>query len=435
MIGQLNLLIFRHYSQRERLLALQELRVWLLLAIGAGTLNGGVVGVIMQNKFAGFADEWLIVVGMALATAAMPISNLSSFFWVNACRGKRKLPFLQKVLSMFALLTFVIALLPSNNIGAVALVILVISCQVCASCLITIRALIWRANYRHQQRATVAARTLTLYSVTMAFTGLAMGYLINHTGQAYRLVFIVASLCCLGAKQALTRLRLRHERKLVAEELASGQKSGIFSTKAWSILKTDSQYRNYQLCMFIFGSGNLMFTALLILVLSEQLGQGAFVQVLLSSTLPLLAVTLSAPWWAPRIASRHIVSFRARHSWLTTSGMFATLAGAISGEMLLVWLGTIVLGVALGGGRLGWNLGHNDFSSTQESSDYMGIHVTLTGVRGLIMPLLGVVFYQWLEFTYPGNGELALGLPLLLVMVGAIGFGVLNQRMGLTKTG
>jgi hypothetical protein len=45
---------------------------------------------------------------------------------------------------------------------------------------------------------------------------------------------------------------------------------------------------------------------------------------------------------------------------------------------------------AFAGGKLGWNLGHNDFASDDQSTLYMGIHVTLTGVRGLIAPLAGV---------------------------------------------
>ena len=47
-------------------------------------------------------------------------------------------------------------------------------------------------------------------------------------------------------------------------------------------------------------------------------------------------------------------------------------------------------GLGLGGGALAWNLGHLHFAHPQEAEVYMGVHVTLTGVRGLIMPFVGI---------------------------------------------
>ena len=52
----------------------------------------------------------------------------------------------------------------------------------------------------------------------------------------------------------------------------------------------------------------------------------------------------------------------------------------------------------------------------------MGVHVTLTGLRGVVSPLLGVGLYELLEAYTPGSGVWALGLPLTLVTAGALGF-------------
>ena len=79
------------------------------------------------------------------------------------------------------------------------------------------------------------------------------------------------------------------------------------------------------------------------------------------------------------------------------------------------------------GGRLGWNLGHNDFASDGRSTLYMSIHVTLTGIRGLIAPLVGVGLYQWLESTEPGRGRFVLVFPFTLTLAGAVTFVVLAR--------
>ena len=52
----------------------------------------------------------------------------------------------------------------------------------------------------------------------------------------------------------------------------------------------------------------------------------------------------------------------------------------------------------------------------------MATHVWLTGLRGLLMPVLGVAFIQFLELQAPGRGVYAMLLPLGLTLVGWIWF-------------
>ena len=58
-------------------------------------------------------------------------------------------------------------------------------------------------------------------------------------------------------------------------------------------------------------------------------------------------------------------------------------------------------------------LGHNDFASLGQVQQYMGVNVTLTGLRGLLAPPLSAIAYTLLERRAPGAGRLALLLPLL----------------------
>jgi hypothetical protein len=60
-------------------------------------------------------------------------------------------------------------------------------------------------------------------------------------------------------------------------------------------------------------------------------------------------------------------------------------------------------GFSRGGGMLAWNLGHNDFADRHMVALYMGIHVTLTGVRGILAPYLAIVMlYGWHSDAIPG---------------------------------
>jgi hypothetical protein len=116
--------------------------------------------------------------------------------------------------------------------------------------------------------------------------------------------------------------------------------------------------------------------------------------------------------------------------------MIAVFAwAAITQTPALLWLGAVLMGSAHGGGNLGWNLGHHDFSGDADSSLYMATHVSLTGVRGLVMPIAGVVFLRYLESLQTGLGAYALLLPLALTLSGTLWFVHLHRvrrRLGLS---
>src|SRR5690242_20926942 len=103
--------------------------------------------------------------------------------------------------------------------------------------------------------------------------------------------------------------------------------------------------------------------------------------------------------------------------------------GVFSASLPLLWLGAVLLGAAQAGANLGWNLGHNDFASVGRAQHYMGVHVTLTGLRGGVAPPLGVLAYMLLEGWQPGSGRWALLLPLVMTAAGAHGFNRMRSAL------
>ncbi len=186
--------------------------------------------------------------------------------------------------------------------------------------------------------------------------------------------------------------------------------------------------------MFLFGTGNLMLPAPLLLIMDERLALSPFAQVLLMATLPLLVLPIAIVPWARFYDRVHIVEFRAVHAWSFVGASLAFLLGVFFLQVPWLVLGSVLLGVSYAGGQLGWNLGHNDFSRPEQAALYMGVHVTLTGMRGLAAPLIGVALYRGLQTAWPGHGHWALILPLLLNASGALSF-VAMKRSTLATAG
>lgn len=99
---------------------------------------------------------------------------------------------------------------------------------------------------------------------------------------------------------------------------------------------------------------------------------------------------------------------------MVVGGRAADGLGALT--LSLGWLvaGRLLTSIVNAGSTLAWQIGHNDFAPRDQLSAYMGIHVTLTGLRGALAPFLGMALY--LGWRPPGLGfDLALGAGLFLM--------------------
>jgi hypothetical protein len=155
---------------------------------------------------------------------------------------------------------------------------------------------------------------------------------------------------------------------------------------------------------------------------------------------PLMLASLTLPLWAAYMDRVHIAQFRTRQSLLWILSQALTFVGALKGSLVWIALGRVVLGVTRGGGGLAWQLGHNDFASQQNLAAYMGLHVTLTGVRGLFAPFLGMLLYlgwspqalPWGKMELPGFqgiGSAVFLLSCALSSSAALGFLALWRRV------
>ena len=399
-----------------------ELSVWGLMAVPMGVLSGGVAGVLVDTVFAGAAPAWMVAIAVALMTGAGPLSNMASLGWAHFSLGRRKVPSLNRLQLLFALALMTAARAPIGLGGMLVFVAAILTAQVLWCGIITIRASIWRLNYDRSARFAFAADNQAIVSLIHAVTGGTTGWLIAGNPGAFRWMLLVTSFCVVASLVRLRRVRVRREQRLLEAERDLARDGSFRLGRYLAILRDDPLYRRYMACMMVLGTGNLMFTAPLILIMNRLLDLSSFSQVLITAALPTLIVPLSARRWARVLARDHVIGFRRRNSRWYAYAIAVAFAGVVLEVEWVLWLSAVVLGIAIGGGMLGWNLGHNDFAPEERVADYLGLHVSLTGLRGLAAPLIGVWFFGLLESIGPGLGRWALLLPLALTASGSIWF-------------
>jgi MFS family permease len=406
----------------------RELVAWLFLPVMLGTVEGGVTGVLAKNAFEDHVSPGVLNLAVALLSGAPAFSNVLSFVWAAVSNGRDKIRFLAALQVATALLVAVVALAPLSLAGLVLLTGAVIGARVCWSGVITIRSTVWRANYPRSDRATMAGKLATVQAVMLTAVGLLVGMTMQLDENAFRVIYPVAAGLGLVGASVYRRLRVRGHRALLRDERLSISPLQLASpVSLWRVLRDDPRFRRYMLCMFVFGTGNLMVATPLVIMLRDRFRLEELVSILIASSIPAVLMPLSIPWWSRLLDRVHILQFRAVHCWAFIASTLLFLLGALLDHTWLLVGGAVAKGVAIGGGVLGWNLGHLDFAPPHLANRYMGVHVTLTGLRGVVSPLAAVALYQALERWRPGAGPWVLAVSLVLSLVGAAGFFLLAR--------
>ena len=407
----------------------REIAPWGLLGLALGLVEGATAAVLVKQHFSGVAPAFAVNLAVALVSGAPAFSNVLSFVWANVAHGRARVQLMVALQAAFALLVGCVAFASHAAGGLVVTVLSVVAARALWAGILTVRAAVWSANYPRNVLARITGRLVIVNSIAVACSAALVGWALEAKVVDARWLYGGGALAGLLGAWLYRAMRVRREFRLLAAEAASGERSEPFSLAMLTrILREDPAYREYMLWMGIFGGGTLMLTAQLVLVFSERLHLASGTQIGLLAVVPLITQPIFLPWWARLFDGSHVVRYRSRQGWAIVLASAAMCAGVFSAWQPLLWTGAVLLGAAQAGANLGWNLGHNDFASVGRAQHYMGVHVTLTGLRGGVAPPLGVLAYMGLEASRAGAGEFALLLPLALTFVGLLGFKRMQRR-------
>lgn len=74
--------------------------------------------------------------------------------------------------------------------------------------------------------------------------------------------------------------------------------------------------------------------------------------------------------------------------------LFASTFGGIVSPVTWVYAALLFFSLAMAGVNISWSLGSMYFAGNEDASAFQGLHVAMTGVRGLIAPAIGYSLYE-----------------------------------------
>jgi MFS family permease len=401
--------------------------------VGPALMEGGFIGVIADKLF------HVHPAVLALVTAAPMFGNLSSAFWARLAHGRRRVPFATALMAGFALCVALVALVPEGAVGAWLLVGALIAARLLLGGIVTLRSVVWTLNYPSEARGRVTARLSVVSTLGIAATAWAGGALLDGNPERFRLVYAIgAGVAALGVL-AFSRVPVVGEDDHLDEERALGGE-GNERGSVISVLREDGDYARFLGWQMLLGVAAMMTEAPLLYLVSRQMGASYAESIGIMIVIPFALSVVAIPFWATYLDRVHVSSFRSVHSWVFAFAQALLWVGAIAHSLGILALARVVNGAARSGGGLAWNIGHNDFAPSARAGLYMGVHVTLTGLRGAIAPFLGMALYLgWsarpLPFTslalpeWAGLGDTLLILSAGLSSIAALGFRSLKRRI------
>jgi len=425
-------------------------------------VEGSVTAVLAKKSFP-MTPDWVI----ATLTTAPAFCNISSFVWTRLAQKRSIVRAFN--LTQFAVLSMlaVIAVVPLNRIGLFLFLAAAVLARLCLVGVITLRSVLWRANYARFERARITGKLITVQTLLMAGTSLLLGTALDYRQWSFRIIYPLAIIIGYIGVRAYSSVRLRRPflieslrrpslpvteygqpaflagpRRLrkyghyissaVRNSAAAASNIGGTLVDMGCVLRDDLPYRGYMFCMSLTGIGNLAISAPMVLLLTEKFKLHYTGSLVILQSVPFIMMPLSIPVWSRFLDRVHVIRFRSVHVWVFVLAHALTFLGAMYSSIGLIIAGQVIRGIGFGGGALAWNIGHNDFSSRHDAGLYMTIHVTLTGVRGAIAGYLGIIMYSgfvWGSFRLPALEEYSFIFWASITALGAIGFFYLGRRL------
>ena len=192
------------------------------------------------------------------------------------------------------------------------------------------------------------------------------------------------------------------------------EKDDTVPTKMWQTLRSHRVFAHVLYSWFLAGMAMhliLVQKTEYLVSLVESLNISTTEIALYATAIPELCKLVAMPFFALLFDRMNFVSLR-----ILVNSIFLSYIPLyfLVGNRFGIILGTIVHGIGMGGGMLMWKLGVTKFAPKDQTGNFMAIHTYLTGIRGIIAPIIGYQIIAATTFAQAGYVAIALMVGSLL---------------------
>ena len=271
----------------------------------------------------------------------------------------------------------------------------------------------YQDNYPEKERGRLFSRTVMVrIAMAAGFSKLAGDALDGHIDQ-YRWLLLAFGVALALASFCLSRCP--------TEPILSD--GGAHPFRAMRYVREDALFRRTLICWMLMGFANLMMLPLRVEYLANpKYNQAVTVGMiaLLTGVIPNLARLALSPVWGYLFDHMNFFALRVTLNIGFAIGIFTFFT---SNSFAGLVAGAIVFGISNAGGDVAWSLWVTKFAPPGRVADYMSVHTFLTGVRGVLAPMVAFHFAAKLSLGMMAGLSSALIVLATLLLVPEIKWG------------
>jgi len=400
-----------------------------LLSTMFASLGTGVMLPSLTSQFAsGEMGTSIWVVGILFAQRS--VGNLVATFFARDIASRPRVPMVVMARVGMAMFMFCIAVLPTGVPGiAGSFAALLVPPYVLAALCTNLQSVTRHNNYPVAGRGRIFSRLTVVQMGSMAGSALLAGLTLDYLAWGHAIAYVLSACAMLFSAWSYSKIRIRRERTM----LRNGRRRPVRLLAGFGLLREDRIFAQYLTWQMVFGAANMMTHPALTEIMRgymvhyEGRGFGYGWSMVCRVVTPLLVVVCVAPLAGKLFDKVKITRFRGLGAsmWATSKLLIYFAAGSIlvfpsaSPLFWVPWAAILVAFACQGAGQaignIAYNLGHMNFASPDRGHEYMGIHLTFQGIRGMAAPLLGAWLYNMV-------GTAVLPIAGAVIFLATIGF-------------
>ena len=293
--------------------------------------------------------------------------------------------------AIYMLLSGVFILISSSVSGVLAFAFLMLMAQVFLSQVPSLMIGVYSSLYSKRDRGFRVSCALVASTIGGIVTSLLFGKYMDTPESDYRLILWSMSFSAFFCSAIHFFMPPVHR---------TGEKIGVLNNlgSLWRVPKEDALFGKILVAWMILGFGAIMTFPLRVEYLADEQGLA-----LSNAEIALVGVgifflfkIIGSLFWGKLFDRMHFMRFRIFiNFFMLTSILVYFNAPGFWG----VAVGAALAGVAMGGASLAWNLWVTKISPPGRESEYMGVHMSFTGIRGATAPFMGYALVQYLDFS------------------------------------
>lgn len=339
------------------------------------------------------AMDWQITILVML----WPLSNLFSIWWGKILEHTNSISKYFILTGIVGRMVLILMLFITNYYQYLAIMILVFSFNAFIS---PAQNSILQSNVKQQNRGKLFGYSASIITLVGVSTSFFAGKMLDINENWFRYFF--AAVGVFGLLHSIFMSRIRVKKNHNDDKAFISVREVIIKPikRSLEVLKNNHEFALFQRNYFIYGIAFMILLPAIPQYLVEYLQMDYSQTFLAKGILSQIAILFLAPLTGKFFDTKNPALFTAfTYFVLSLYPLFLFISSLFLGRSfvnLIVYFAFFLYSVAMSGIVISWNISSIFFAGDENVSMYQGVHVTLTGLSGMIAPFLGLAVMETL---------------------------------------